>query len=94
MTGEWNEAEHPRDEEGKFTYKGNGDVGTKNSEDRLQNRADVLYPTMKRREEKKIRNSYTGGAARIVRDEINGVKKGEERTLEEAIGGVNPDYNI
>ncbi len=36
----------------------------------------------------------TGGAASIVDDEISGVKKGEPMTVEKAIEGVNPNYDI
>ena len=77
------ESEHPRDEEGKFTYK-NGGVSS-------QNREDILYPTMKNETEK---GAITGGAAKIVRDEIAGVIKGTPMTIDEAINGVNPHYEI
>lgn len=42
----WNEAEHPRDEDGKFTYKNGGGSGRSHNE-KMQNRADILYQTMK-----------------------------------------------
>ena len=45
MTTNWDEAEHPRDKEGKFTYK-NEQTQYNNSEDKVQNRANLLYPTM------------------------------------------------
>ena len=45
MVNNWNEADHPRDEEGKFTYK-NGGV-SRSSGSNIQERADILYPTMK-----------------------------------------------
>jgi len=46
----WNEADHPRDEDGKFTYK-NGGAST-SSISNVQDRADILYPTMKNTEAK------------------------------------------
>ncbi len=46
----WNESEHPRDEDGKFTYK-NGGAST-SSGNSVQDRADILYPTMKNTEPK------------------------------------------
>jgi len=46
----WNEADHPRDEDGKFTYK-NGGAST-SSISSVQDRADILYPTMKNTEVK------------------------------------------
>ncbi len=44
----WNEADHPRDNEGKFTFKNGGSVPEKKQsyEEKMQNRADILYPTM------------------------------------------------
>jgi hypothetical protein len=158
--GIFNEADHPRDEDGKFTYKNGGsstgsdvlegkvvktdtdsdDVGGNGSvwgkagdilkiiintvtnpevvqaalnialtvksaqeqhkllkrlyenyehEKKMEDRANILYPTMKNKENGEI----TGGAAKIVTDEIAGVKKGEPKSLEEAMQGVNPDYS-
>ena len=37
---EWNEADHPRDEDGKFTYKNSGE---QSKEDKMKNRADILF---------------------------------------------------
>lgn len=45
MTNTWSEADHPRDEEGKFTYKNGGASG--NSSNNSMRREDILYPTMK-----------------------------------------------
>ncbi len=87
----WNEAEHPRDDEGKFTYKNGGETQGESYEDKMQRRADILFPTMK---DKKDIGYVTGGAASIVDDEISGVKKGEPMTVEKAIEGVNPNYDI
>ena len=44
---QWNEAEHPRDEKGKFTEKGRDISYSDNSEYKIQTRADILYPSMK-----------------------------------------------
>ncbi len=40
----WNEADHPRDEEGKFTDKGGGTSTAQSYEDKMQRRADLLFP--------------------------------------------------
>ena len=49
----WNEADHPRDDEGKFTYKGGGNsnssnnsLSQKSNEEKMQNRANLLYDSM------------------------------------------------
>ncbi len=42
----WNEADHPRDAEGKFTFKGGGTTSFGNNENKMQQRADILYPSM------------------------------------------------
>ena len=94
---EWNEADHPRDEIGRFTY-GNGGENGKSSKDEpykennnIQSREDLLYNNTK---EKNKPGNITGGAASIVNDEISGVKIGEPMTIEDAIQGVNPNYDI
>ena len=56
----------------------------------MERRADILYPTMK---DKKTDGVMTGGAAKIVTDEIAGVKKGNPMSIEDAITGTNPNYN-
>ena len=42
----WNEADHPRDEQGKFTDKGGGSSSTtkESYEEKMQRRADILFP--------------------------------------------------
>ena len=45
----WNEADHPRDDEGKFTYK-NG--GQQSNENKMQNRANILYDSMNEKDNK------------------------------------------
>ncbi len=81
--GTWDESEHPRDDEGKFTYKNGGSSG-KSEEEKMQRRADLLYPSMKDKEPKtdystiglgnykKEKGYVTGGAANI--DNSNTVK--------------------
>ncbi len=73
--GTWDESEHPRDDEGKFTYKNGGSDSVKSDEEKMQRRADLLYPSMKDKEPKtdystvglenykKEKDSVTGGAA-------------------------------
>lgn len=51
----WNEADHPRDNEGKFTYKGGG-TSTSSNDEKMQNRADTLYPTMNNKQSKENYN--------------------------------------
>lgn len=46
MSNNWNEADHPRDEEGKFAYK-DGGASSGNNDDKIQERADILFTTMK-----------------------------------------------
>ena len=49
----WKESEHPRDDEGKFTYKNGGSDQAKDSkENKIQSRADLLYPSTKDKEPK------------------------------------------
>ena len=43
MTNNWDESKHPRDAEGKFTYKGLGESSTESEEEKMQRRADNLY---------------------------------------------------
>ena len=57
----WDESEHPRDNDGKFTYK-NGGATSDGSKEKSLSRADILYPTMK---SKKSDGIITGGAASI-----------------------------
>ena len=44
---QWREEEHPRDDEGKFTFKNGGVSNRESYEDKMQRRADILFPTMK-----------------------------------------------
>ena len=44
----WNEAEHPRDDNGKFTYKNAGSIKSStdsinNIDDKMQKRANILF---------------------------------------------------
>ena len=51
----WNEADHPRDDEGKFTYKGGSGSSSKGSNnDKTQSREDILYPTMRNIQDQKV----------------------------------------
>ena len=45
MTGNWDASKHPRDDEGKFTFKNGGSVsnGQQSDEEKLKNRAELLY---------------------------------------------------
>ena len=43
---QWREEDHPRDDEGKFTYKNGGVSNRESYEDKMQRRADILYTTM------------------------------------------------
>ncbi len=51
----WNEADHPRDDEGKFTFKGGSSSFSSSiretNEEKMQRRADTLYPTMQDKNE-------------------------------------------
>jgi len=43
----WQESQHPRDDEGKFTYKNGGSSSSSSADkerEKLQNRADILFP--------------------------------------------------
>lgn len=108
MASNWQESEHPRDAEGKFTYK-NGTTTSASNKDNFIAREDILYTTMQNETKnmnlKNIGLGYstnpnktgefmTGGAADIVTDDIKGVKKGEPMSIDAALKGVNPDYNI
>lgn len=53
----WNEADHPRDGEGKFTYKNGGGSGS--SSNKTMNREDILYPNMKNKKSQ-INNENIG----------------------------------
>ena len=77
-----------------------------------ESREDILYPTMNDKKEKNEKfdkqnldieqietnkkdiGHVTGGAASLADYEISGVKKGEPMTIEDAINGVNPNYDI
>ena len=50
---EWKESEHPRDDYGKFTFKGLGENSTQSDEEKMQRRADILFPTMKNKNKEK-----------------------------------------
>ena len=51
---QWNEQDHPRDNEGKFTFKNGGNSGTATGE-----AAEILYKDSKIKEEKiKKENDY------------------------------------
>lgn len=68
----WNESEHPRDDEGKFTYKNGSCTRPKSIQDmlnkekeekaRMQRAADILYPTMK--------DDKNGGMHNINKNEV------------------------
>ena len=47
--GTWQESEHPRDDDGKFTFK-NGGASSGGSNSSSLSREDILYPTMKNKE--------------------------------------------
>ena len=47
--GTWDESEHPRDDDGKFTFK-NGGASSGGSNSSSLSREDILYPTMKDKE--------------------------------------------
>ena len=47
----WDESEHPRDNDGKFTYK-NGGATSDGSKEKSLSRADILYPTMRDKEQR------------------------------------------
>ena len=84
--GTWDESEHPRDDEGKFTYKNGGSDSVKSDEEKMQRRADLLYPSMKDKEPKtdystvglenykKEKDFVTGGAANIQMDNEEYIK--------------------
>ena len=67
----WNEADHPRDDEGKFTFK-NGGVSNKESyEDKMQRRADILYPTMKDKLPKVNYDNIGLGLGNFVKEKLS-----------------------
>ena len=47
---EWQESEHPRDKEGKFTFKGLGENSTQSDEEKMQRRAEILFSNTKGKE--------------------------------------------
>ena len=55
MSRNWNEAEHPRNERGEFTFKNGGSVSStgQSDEEKMKNRAELLYPAT---EEKAMTN--------------------------------------
>ena len=57
---EWQESEHPRDKEGKFTFKGLGENSTQSNEEKMQKRAEILFPKTQEKT-----SNFTGGAAKI-----------------------------
>ena len=68
----WNEADHPRDEEGKFTEKGSGSSAKESYSDKMQRRADILYGS----DEEYIKKYYGKGR------EQNPLKKYEDMELD------------
>ena len=55
----WNEADHPRDDIGRFTDKGGGGSSTKESyEDKMQRRANILFPNTKEKETGNTKFNY------------------------------------
>ena len=54
----FNKADHPRDEIGRFTYKGGGSSSksTESYERKTQSREDILYPTMNDKDNGTYRN--------------------------------------
>ena len=62
MTKNWHEEDHPRDDEGKFTYSngGNSSIQTKeNYKDKIKNREDILFPTMKDKKQTDNTNNFS-----------------------------------
>ena len=59
---EWNEAEHPRDDDGKFTYKNGGNQ--QSDKQKMQNRADILFSSMANK------GQMTGGAEYLLKGKI------------------------
>ena len=70
----FNEADHPRDNIGRFTYKGGGSssTSTESYERKSQSREDILYPTMKDKKQIDNKNDILlGGISKEVYQEQN-----------------------
>lgn len=65
---------------------------SQNEESLLQDRANLLYPNTQIKHD----DVPTGGAAKVDYNNqtIAGVERGEPMSIEEALKGTNPDYNI
>lgn len=77
---EWNEADHPRDEEGKFTYKNRGQ---QSREDKIQNRADILYG-----KDEEYNKKYESKKDTYKINKSNIKNKIIQKSAEKALGGL------
>ena len=65
----WDESKHPRDNDVKFTYKGLGETSTESDEEKMQNRANLLYDSMNEKDNKN--KVLFGGISKDVYQEPN-----------------------
>jgi hypothetical protein len=99
--GTFNEADHPRDDEGKFTYKGGiGSSRQKSNEEKMQNRANILYNSMNEKDNKNMHINKNGDLDLLITDvyDFNNdknasdlVKVGRDRQEK---GGIIPYFYI
>ena len=77
MTNNWDESKHPRDDEGKFTFKNGGSVsgGGQSDEEKMKNRAELLYPSMEEKAMTNPQNSITQNREDILFPTMNHKEK-------------------
>ncbi len=68
---QWREEDHPRDDEGKFTYKNGGISNRESYEDKMQRRADILFPTMKDKLPKVNYDNIGLGLGNFVKEKLS-----------------------
>ncbi|MBQ3640359.1 hypothetical protein II906_00260 [bacterium] len=79
MTGNWDASKHPRNEKGEFTFKNGGSVsnGHQSDEEKLQNRAELLYSSM---DEKTTTNPQRNNIKQNREDILASTIQQKERT--------------
>ncbi|MBQ3642739.1 hypothetical protein II906_12560, partial [bacterium] len=90
----WDESKHPRDDEGKFTFKGQGTSNPNDGNAVWERRANTFYPDME--DKKKSKGGVlTGGAAPIEtkkEETLNSVKKNIDNDFKNYFDGAFNDY--
>ncbi len=88
---QWNEADHPRDDIGRFTYKGGSSSysssGRETYEEKMQRRADTLYPTMQDKKSNDNQIDYSN----IGLGNYNGILTGGAAEINNSLNNIN--YN-